>query len=185
MPALIDWRSPEWALNGHSWDKRYPCDASVIDVALINNMPDAALEKTEQQFLALLNAGSRKTLVRIKLFSLPEIARSPSTQQHLRERYFGIHELWNSPVDAIIVTGTEPRSPNLKDEPYWQSMVDLLEWAERNTLTTIFSCLAAHAAVLRLDGIERRRLSEKRFGLFDHTTVEKSLRSQKMLLRNL
>ena len=173
MPALIDWRSSEGGLPRQSCDKRVPSDArlNIVDVALINNMPDAALEKTERQFVELLNAGSRKSLVRIKLFSLPEIARSPSAQQLLRERYFSINELWNGPVDAVIVTGTEPRSPNLKDEPYWQSMVNVLEWARQNTLTTIFSCLATHAAVLQLDGIARRRLSEKCFGLFDHTKV--------------
>jgi homoserine O-succinyltransferase/O-acetyltransferase len=46
-------------------------------------------------------------------------------------------------------------------------MEHLVSWAEQNTSSTVWSCLAAHAAVLHLDGIERRRLGEKRFGLFE------------------
>jgi homoserine O-succinyltransferase len=43
----------------------------------------------------------------------------------------------------------------------------VLDWAEENTLSTVLSCLAAHAGVLHSDGIERHRLSDKRFGVFE------------------
>jgi homoserine O-succinyltransferase len=46
-------------------------------------------------------------------------------------------------------------------------LTQLLQWAERHTFSTICSCLAAHAAVLHIDGIQRRRLDVKRFGVFD------------------
>jgi homoserine O-succinyltransferase len=35
----------------------------------------------------------------------------------------------------------------------------------------VFSCLASHAAVLHFDGIERRRLEQKCFGMFEHRTL--------------
>lgn len=47
----------------------------------------------------------------------------------------------------------------------------MVDWAEHKTASTIWSCLAAHAAVLHLDGIGRRRLPEKRSGLFDCVEV--------------
>jgi homoserine O-succinyltransferase len=43
----------------------------------------------------------------------------------------------------------------------------VLDWAERNTISTVLSCLAAHAGVLHSDGIERHRLGDKRFGVFE------------------
>jgi homoserine O-succinyltransferase len=43
-----------------------------------------------------------------------------------------------------------------------------VDWAGRNTHSTIWSCLAAHAALLHSDGIVRRRLAEKRFGVFEY-----------------
>ena len=46
-------------------------------------------------------------------------------------------------------------------------MSKLVDWAKDHTASTIWSCLAAHAAVLHSDGIERRALEHKLFGVFD------------------
>jgi homoserine O-succinyltransferase/O-acetyltransferase len=55
----------------------------------------------------------------------------------------------------------------LKDEPYWSTLAKVIDWAEHNTHSTVWSCLAAHAAILRIDGIKRRRLNDKLFGVFE------------------
>ena len=47
----------------------------------------------------------------------------------------------------------------------------MFDWAERNEVPTVLSCLAAHAGVLHADGVVRRRLPEKRFGVFSHSVV--------------
>jgi homoserine O-succinyltransferase len=46
-------------------------------------------------------------------------------------------------------------------------LTEVLDWAESNTASAILSCLAAHAGVLHSDGIDRHRLSDKQFGVFD------------------
>jgi homoserine O-succinyltransferase len=142
-----------------------------IHIALVNNMPDLALEDTEQQFLELLDAASDNLGVHVQFFSLPGIPRSTRSQQHLDKFYFDISELGNSQLDAVIVTGTEPHQSDLRKEPYWAVLTDLLDWAEENTASTILSCLAAHAGVLYSDGIARHHLANKRFGVFDFRTT--------------
>src|SRR5207244_13592024 len=69
---------------------------------------------------------------------------------------------------ALIVTGTEPIAARLADEPYWRRLVELITWAEEHAVASIWSCLAAHAVVESIDGIQRRRLAEKRCGVFAH-----------------
>jgi homoserine O-succinyltransferase len=138
-----------------------------VRIALINNMPDAALEDTELQFFDLLDAASDDVPVVVKLYSLTGVPRTDRGMRHLNSFYYGIDDLWNSQFDAVIMTGTEPKQPNLRQEPYWPTLATVLEWAERNTVSTILSCLAAHAGVLHSDGIERHRLSDKQFGVFD------------------
>jgi homoserine O-succinyltransferase len=69
------------------------------------------------------------------------------------------------------MTGTEPRQADLRNEPYWSALTSVLDWAESNTVSTILSCLAAHAGVLHSDGISRHPLSDKQFGVFDFTKV--------------
>ena len=54
---------------------------------------------------------------------------------------------------------------------YWESLTRVLEWAERHTYSTILSCLAAHAGILHLDGIARRPLGDKRFGVYECVRV--------------
>jgi len=137
-----------------------------VRIALINNMPDSALEDTELQFFELLDAASEDLPVLLKLYSLTGVPRSDRGMRHLNSFYFDLAELWASDSDGVIITGTEPHHANLKDEPYWSHLSNVLDWAERSTASTILSCLAAHASVLHSDGITRHRLSDKQFGVF-------------------
>jgi len=172
MPIIIDGGRipPRWlenrGLQGAPSAALHDLGEECIRVALVNNMPDAALEDTELQFFELLNTAAGDIPVRLKLYSLPNLSRSDRGQQHLRKFYFDIDDLWNSRFDALIMTGTEPRQPSLRDEPYWQALTDILDWAERHTVSTILSCLAAHAGVLHSDGIEREALGDKQFGVY-------------------
>ena len=146
-------------------------DANCIDIGLVNNMPDAALKATERQFLTLLDAAADGMVVRLTFYALPDVPRTDAGRRHVRGAYSGVDDLWDSHLDGLIVTGTEPKAPNLKDEPYWESLIRVLEWAEHNTHSTAWSCLAAHAALLHMDGIDRRKLSDKRFGVFECARV--------------
>jgi homoserine O-succinyltransferase len=158
-------------LRGKSAVEFRESDAACLDIGLINNMPDAALKATERQFLALLDAAADGLVVRLTLYALPDVPRTDGGRRHVSSFYSGVGDLWNGHLDGLIVTGTEPRAPDLRDEPYWGSLTRVLEWAEHNTPSTVWSCLAAHAALLHLDGIGRRPLSDKRFGVFECTRV--------------
>lgn len=138
-----------------------------IRIALINNMPDAALEDTELQFFDLLDEASGNLPVVVKLFSLTGVPRTDRGMRHLNSFYSPLEELWSAQFDALIVTGTEPQQTNLRQEHYWTALADVLDWAQQNTTSTILSCLAAHAGVLHADGLQRQKLSDKRFGVFD------------------
>src|SRR5438876_2393789 len=147
-------------------------DPRCIDIGLINNMPDAALKATERQFRSLLRSAADSVIVRLTLYALPEVPRTEFGRRHVTGRFYSrIDDLWESHLDGLIMTGMEPRAANLKDEPYWGSLTRVLEWAEQNTYSTICSCLAAHAALLYLDGIGRQSLGDKRFGVFECARV--------------
>jgi homoserine O-succinyltransferase len=101
-----------------------------ISLALINNMPDPALEDTELQFFELLDIASGDVPVVVKLYSLTGVPRTERGQQHLNSFYFDFDDLWNSRFDGVIVTGTEPHQPNLRDEPYWDLLTQVFDWAK-------------------------------------------------------
>jgi homoserine O-succinyltransferase/O-acetyltransferase len=141
--------------------------ANCVTVGLINNMPDAALEATERQFTDLIRAGMGGAIVRLLRFYIPQVPRGAAARQQMAGRYRDVTELWDGKLDGLIVTGTEPKSQNLKDEPYWPALVNIIDWARAHTSSTVWSCLAAHAAVLQSDGIERRAFPEKLSGVFE------------------
>jgi homoserine O-succinyltransferase len=141
--------------------------APPIVIGLVNNMPDAALQTTERQFRELLFAASQGHVVSLRLFSLPELPRTEAGRSYVSEHYADIRDLWTSHFDGLIVTGTEPRAPMLCDEPYWHTLTELVDWADHNVVSTVWSCLAAHAAVLYLDGIDRHGFRHKLSGVFD------------------
>jgi homoserine O-succinyltransferase/O-acetyltransferase len=159
-------------VSGQNWCRLSSRDendrqAHQLRIALVNNMPDAALEDTENQFLDLLATAAGGTSVWVEFYSLPEIARGERALQHMGGLYSNFRDLPHHRFDALIITGTEPRHPDLRKEVYWERLIGLLDWAECNTASTILSCLAAHASVLHSDSVERRLLRDKKFGVFD------------------
>ena len=172
MPLIIEGRVPShWLDRGNSH-----AVASIdhgrglpdgLHLALINNMPDPALEDTELQFFDLLDAASGTAPVYLRLYSLTGVPRTDRGQRHLNSFYYDFADLWKTPLDGVIITGTEPHYPDLRNEPYWGLLTEVFEWAARNTHSAILSCLAAHASVLHFDRIPRHRLADKQFGVFE------------------
>src|SRR3954470_15323663 len=80
---------------------------STLDIGLVNNMPDAALESTERQFVEVLEGATADVVVRLNLLSLPQVPRSAAARQYLKQSYRNIAEIANRRIDGLIVTGTE------------------------------------------------------------------------------
>jgi homoserine O-succinyltransferase len=178
MALLIDGGRipPRWAekknvASARSREIRRSESTEWVRIALVNNMPDPALEDTEMQFMELLESAAGDLPVRLKLYSLPRVPRGDRGLEHLSDFYSGVDELWSSNCDALIMTGTEPRQADLRQEPYWHALTDVLDWAERNTTSTVLSCLAAHASVQHSDGVSREPLADKQFGVFESSVV--------------
>jgi homoserine O-succinyltransferase/O-acetyltransferase len=137
-----------------------------LEIGLVNNMPDSAVATTERQFARLVEEASGEFDVRLRLFSLETLPRGSEARRDMATRYRAARDLDIGPQDALIVTGAEPRASDLPQEPYWRELTLVLDWAETHTISTLLSCLAAHAAVLHRDGIVRRRLPAKRSGVY-------------------
>ena len=146
-------------------------DVGCIRIGLVNNMPDSALEATERQFQTLLSEAAEGMSVQLAFLAIPQVPRSLETKRRIDSLYLSIDALWDQDVDGLIVSGAEPVAPNLMDEPFWESLAQLVDWAQHNTYSSVWSCLAAQAAVLHIDGIPRRRLGDKLFGVFECANI--------------
>jgi homoserine O-succinyltransferase/O-acetyltransferase len=137
-----------------------------IAIGLINNMADEALKITERQFGSLVSEAAGGIDVSFRIFALKSTRRSPRALDYINARYEPASAAMDEDLDGLIITGAQPQADRLSDEPYWEELAELIDWAKLHTTSTILSCLAAHAGVLHLDGVERRPLPEKCTGVF-------------------
>jgi len=142
-----------------------------LKIGLLNNMPDSAMAATERQFSSLLQVATEGTPVTLQLFALAGVVRGEAAQIHMRGRYQGAETLANAELDGLIVTGAEPRAPELDREPYWPALTRVIDWTSDTGMPTIWSCLAAHAAVQRLGRVRRQPLPAKLSGVFESVPV--------------
>ncbi len=137
-------------------------------IGLVNNTSGRALRNTERCFRDLLGRASPAG-VRLELFRCRELDAVPARAG--ADGYRDADELFDSGIEGLILTGMEPVTARLSDEPVWPRLTAIIDWAESHSVPTIFSCLAAHAAVLHLDGLARRRFETKASGLFESRLV--------------
>ncbi|WP_169812543.1 homoserine O-acetyltransferase/O-succinyltransferase family protein [Nocardia acidivorans] len=91
-------------------------------------------------------------------------------------RCFGIDPLgsadavdWSAvaSMDALIISGSEPTSTEIADEPCL-AIIDRLLRECSGVTSLLFSCQSAHAALHLLHGVRRYRLADRCHGVFDH-----------------
>jgi homoserine O-succinyltransferase len=146
-------------------------DIRELHIGLLNMMPDAALTVTEQQFMRLVGSANPIVHLWVHPFTVPGLARSPDTQAYIDAFYTPFDELREAGLDALIVSGANVTNPRLQDEPFWRPLLEVVEWAVDNVTSVLCSCLATHALVQRFYGVHRRRLLNKRWGVYGHRTV--------------
>jgi homoserine O-succinyltransferase/O-acetyltransferase len=143
-----------------------------LRIGFVNNMPDAAFEDTYRQFHTLIRADSDPSTAELRCYYIPSVPRGADVLSGSSVPYCDLEFLYRDPPDALMITGTEPKQRDLRAEPYWDELSELLRWAVDAVPSTLLSCLASHAAVLALDGIPRSPLPKKQSGVFRQSVDE-------------
>ncbi len=143
-------------------------DIRELHIGFLNMMPDAALGVTEQQFMRLIGSSNQIAQFFVYLFTIPGLERSSDTQAYIDKYYTSFEELKNEGLDALIITGANVANPTLEQEPFWDPLQEVINWATENVTSVLCSCLATHAIVKALHRIDRQPLTNKRWGVYTH-----------------
>src|SRR6201999_3581535 len=73
---------------------------TVLTIGLVNNMPDAALQATERQFIRLLEAAAGNHRIHLHCFSLPSVKRSQPAKSRVDSQYADIADLGRLNIDG-------------------------------------------------------------------------------------
>ncbi len=143
-------------------------DIRELHVGLLNMMPDAALAATERQFFRLVGESNQIAQFYMHPFTIKELARGAEGRAHVERYYETFEQIKESGLDALIITGANVSQPDLALEPFWQPLIDIINWAYENVTSTLCSCLATHAVLQFRYGQKRRPLGFKRWGVYSH-----------------
>ncbi len=149
-------------------------DIRELHIGILNMMPDAALEATERQFLRLVGSSNRIAQFHIHLFTFPEIPRNEKARVHIEQYYEDFENLKEQGLDALILSGANPAQASIEDEPFWEPLTEVVQWAKENVCSVMCSCLATHAVVQQLWGIHRYKLTNKRWGVYSNRITNAS-----------
>ncbi len=144
-----------------------------LHVGLLNMMPDSALAVTERQFFRLIGESNPISQFYVHPFSLPELPRSEAARAHVDHFYETFEQIQQQGLDALIITGALPQTPELSNEPFWEPLIRIIDWAAENVTSTLCSCLTTHAVMQFRYHQKRSRMAAKVWGVFSHEVVGK------------
>ncbi|MBK1718307.1 homoserine O-succinyltransferase MetA [Thiocystis violacea] len=146
-------------------------DIRELHIGLLNMMPDTALSATERQFFRLIGESNQIAQFYVHPFSLSSLERGPEARAHIERYYAPFERIRAEGLDALIITGANVTGPDLSREPFWEPLIEVVDWAHANVCSTLCSCLATHAVMQFRYGQCRQPLPAKRWGVFPHWVV--------------
>ena len=142
-----------------------------LHIGVLNMMPDAALAATERQFFRLVGESNPIAQFYMHPFTLAELPRGEQASAHIERYYESFDQIRAEGLDALIITGANVSHPDLSQEPFWEPLRAVFDWAQHNVTSVLCSCLATHAAMQFQHGQKRHALPAKRWGVFPHTVI--------------
>ncbi|MBM4219379.1 MAG: homoserine O-succinyltransferase [Gammaproteobacteria bacterium] len=169
LPTFQDLRR-----HGHtvlSTDEAQRQDIRALHIGLLNMMPDAAFQVTEQQFMRLVGTSNQIAQFYVHCFTVPGLPRSAATAAYIADHYEDLASIIADGLDALIITGANVVTSRLEQEPFYQLLTEVIGWASENVTSVLCSCLSTHALMKYLHGIDRVPLPRKQWGVYSHRVV--------------
>jgi homoserine O-succinyltransferase len=145
-----------------------------LHIGVLNMMPDAALAATERQFFRLVGESNPIAQFYMHPFTLQELPRGQQAREHIERYYDSFAQIRDEGLDALIITGANVTHPDLSQEPFWEPLREVFDWAQENVTSVLCSCLATHAAMQFRHGQKRHALPAKCWGVFPHRVIQAS-----------
>ncbi len=139
-------------------------DIRPLKVAILNLMP--IKQDTELQLLRALSNTPLQIDVTFVMAS-GHVSLNTSAS-HLNKFYVTFDQIKDNKYDGLIITGAPLENITFEEVDYWEEMCEIMDWAEKNVTSTLHICWAAQAGFYHYYGIQKRQLSEKLFGIYEH-----------------
>ncbi len=144
-------------------------DIRPLQILLLNLMPTKI--DTETQLTRLL--GNTPLQVELTLLHTKTHESKNTAKEHLLAFYKVFDEIKDRNFDGMVITGAPVEHLAFEDVEYWAELCEIMEWSKTHVFSTFHICWGAQAGLYYHYGIQKQPLSEKKFGIFEHTVREK------------
>ncbi|MAS44847.1 MAG: homoserine O-succinyltransferase [Rhodobacteraceae bacterium] len=144
-------------------------DIRPLHVGLLNLMPTKVA--TEIQFARLIGSGPLQ--IELSLIRMTEHQSRNTSAEHLEAFYAPFAEIEASgrKFDGLIVTGAPVERLPFEAVTYWDELVRIFEWSRTHVHSTFGVCWGGQAMLNHFNGVPKRDLPKKAFGIYRHTVL--------------
>jgi homoserine O-succinyltransferase len=146
-------------------------DIRPLRILILNNMP--IKQDTELQLLRALS--NTPIQIDVTFMSMKSHVSLNTSSSHLNKFYTDISEIRNRKFDGLIITGAPVEDIQFEEVDYWKELCDIMDWAQTNVTSTFHICWAAQAGFYHYYGINKVKLAEKLFGVYDHKVSNRKI----------
>jgi len=142
-------------------------DIRPLKIAILNLMPTK--EVTETQLLRLL--GNTPLQIEITLLTMASHESANTSREYLEAFYRTFDSVKDQKFDGLIITGAPVENLPFEEVDYWEELVRIMDWSRTHVFSTLNICWGAQAALYHQFGIDKHRLEDKAFGIFEHRVL--------------
>ena len=139
-------------------------DIRPLRVLMLNLMPQKIV--TETQIARLI--GNTPLQVELELLQTATHKSTHTSAEHMLSFYKVFDEIKDQKFDGMIITGAPVEHLAFEDVEYWDELCRIMEWSKTHVTSTLHICWGAQAGLYYHYGIQKHRLDEKLFGVFEH-----------------
>lgn len=139
-------------------------DIRPMRIVVLNLMPLKIA--TETHLLRVLS--NNPLQVEITLMQTATHTPKNTPREHLESFYKTFDEIKNEYYDGLIITGAPIELLEFEEVDYWDEMKEIMDWADKKTTSTLYICWGAQAGLYHHYNIQKHRLKDKMFGIFEH-----------------
>ena len=170
MPVIIPYDLPAFKTLEHenifvmSKERAERQDIRPLEIALVNLMPTKI--GTETQFVRLLS--NSPIQINVEFIHTSTYESKNISDSHMKNFYKSIGDVKNKKYDGMIITGAPVELLEFEEVDYWYELKEILDFANSNVTSVMYICWGAQAGLYYNYGINKKELSAKVFGVFEH-----------------
>ena len=144
-------------------------DIRPLNLLILNLMPTKIV--TETQLLRKLS--NTPLQVNVQLLQTKSHISQNTDLTHLHSFYTTFDQVKGQQFDGMIITGAPVENLEFEEVDSWDELCEIMNWTRSHVHSTFHICWGAQAGLYYHYGIEKRTLSKKLSGIYEHTIIRK------------